>query len=138
VDTGNKAAVERMNDVFRAFNGTPERPHLMGGYHSHPLTRKSGQVHPSRGDIKGIRKDLLPQHPGLDSWVEVIVQVYRPTFTRESESGVKIFRRLNKLATTARYDSWRGFRFTTGAFLVYPQLNEKGKDYRELRVELEA
>jgi hypothetical protein len=136
VDVGNKAAVQRMDNLLRAFNGTSEKPHVLGGYHSHPKKERTGMVFPSRGDLKGIREDLLPQHPGLDSWVEIIVQAYRPTFERDSEKGVKIFRRLNKLATTARYDPWAGFRFTTGAFLVYPQQDERGKNYRELRVEL--
>lgn len=136
VDVGNKAAVERMNNIFNAFNGTPERPHLLGGYHSHPKKQGSGQVFPSRGDLKGIREDLLPKYPGLESWVEIIVQIYKPTFARESEPGVKTFRRLSKLATTVRYTPWEGFRFTTGAFLVYPEPKSDGKNYRELRVEL--
>lgn len=133
VDQGNQRAVHRMNNLLTALNGHPERPHIIGGYHSHPQRKVRMRVAPSKDDLKEVQETLLPRHKSLDRWLELIVRVASPHFCYSGPKGAVHFRRLKKLATTARYESQEGFNFITGAFLI-----EKTKDqgYSELRVEL--
>lgn len=133
VQEGNARATRRVHTLLHAFNGSPEHPCILGGYHSHPLTKHSQlNVCPSRKDLEVIRDDL-PNHGNLDAWLELIVRVDIPFLERRGNKGVVHYRRLKKVGTTARYTPYNAYGFLIGAFLVHPDAK---RGYDELRVEL--